>query len=293
MIVDLQVHLWEADRPDRPWRPDRAPSLPEPFGPERMLALMDEAGVDRVVIVPPAILGTSNAFALECAKRWPDRFAVMGLLEAGAPDVAEVVRRWREQPGMLGVRVHFRDTEQDAWPDERLEPFWAAAERHSLPVAGFFPGRLKMAERALERHPELRLIVDHLGLPRIHAGVDEQQFGVTLRIARFPHVCVKLSTLASRSEEQAPFADVHHLVRRVLDEYGAQRLMWASDHTQQLARDRARYPEELQLVRAALADLPPSDVDAVLGGNACRYLGWPAGVESTALAGQAESERSP
>ena len=86
---------------------------------------------------------------------------------------------------------------------------------------------------------------------------------------------------------------MHHLVYRVLDAYGARRLMWASDHTQQLARDRARYPEEVQLVRAALADLPPSDVDAVLGGNACRYLGWPAGVESTALAGRAESERSP
>ena len=33
----MQVHLWEGNRPDRPWRPDRTPSLPEPFGPERML----------------------------------------------------------------------------------------------------------------------------------------------------------------------------------------------------------------------------------------------------------------
>ena len=283
MNLDMQVHLWEADRPDRPWRPDRTPSLPEPFGPQQMLPLMEEAGVDRVVIVPPAIMGARNDFALECAERWPDRFAVMGLLDAGAPDIEEVVARWLDRPGMVGVRVHFRDTEQSAWPDERLEPFWASAERHALPVAGFFPGRLEMAERALERHPELRLIVDHLGLPRIHAGVDEAQFAVTLRLARFPRVAVKLSTLASRSVEAAPFADVHGLVRRVLAEYGPQRLLWASDHTQQLTRGRARYPEEVELVRAALGDLPAAELDAVLGRNAAELLGWPVGVPSTEL----------
>ncbi len=283
MLLDMQVHLWEADRPDRPWRPDRSPSLPEPFGPDQLLPLMEDAGVDRVVIVPPAIMGARNDFALECAARWPDRFAVMGLLDAGAPNIEEQVARWLDQPGMVGVRVHFRDTEQDAWPDERLEPFWAAAERHALPVAGFFPGRLEMVERALERHPQLWLVIDHLGLPRIHAGVDEEQFAVTLRLARFPHVAVKLSTLASRSREEAPFADVHGLVQRLLAEYGPRRLLWASDHTQQLTRGRARYPQEVELVRAALAGLPAADVDAVLGGNAAELLGWPAGVPSTAL----------
>ena len=279
----MQVHLWEGNRPDRPWRPDRTPSLPEPFGPERMLPLMEEAGVDRVVIVPPAIMGVRNDFALECARSWPERFAVMGLLDAGAPDIEEQVARWREQPGMVGVRVHFRDTEQDAWPDDRLEPFWAAAERCGLPVAGFFPGRLEMAQRALERHPELRLIVDHLGLPRIHGGIDEEQFAVMLSLSRFRNVAVKLSTLASRSREHAPFADTHGLVRRLLAEYGPGRLLWASDHTQQLARGRARYPEELELVRAALADLPAAELDLVLGGNAAEYVGWPAGFPSTEL----------
>ena len=281
MIIDTQVHLWEEDRPERPWRRDRAPSLPEPFGPERMVPLMEEAGVDRVVIVPPAIMGVRNDFALECARARPDRFAVMGLIDAGAPDIEEQVARWREQPGMLGVRVHFRDTEQDLWPDERLDPFWAAAARHRLPVAGFFPGRLQMAARALARHPELRLIVDHLGLPRIQGGVDEEQFRITLSLSRFPHVAVKLSTLASRSRERSPFPDVHGLLRRLVDEYGPGRLLWASDHTQQLARGRARYPEELELVRAALADLPAHELALVLGGNAARYLGWPAGAPST------------
>ena len=226
----MQVHLWEGDRPDRPWRPDRTPSLPEPFGPGRMLSLMEDAGVDRVVIVPPAIMGVQNDFALECARSWPQRFAVMGLLDAGAPDVGE------------------------------------------------------QAERALGRHPGLRLIIDHLGLPRIRGGVDEQQFRVALSLARFPQVAVKLSTLASRSRQRSPFADVHGLIRRLLGEFGPGRLLWASDHTQQLARGRARYPQELALVRAALAELPDRELSLVLGGNAAEYLAWPAEIPSTGLA---------
>src|SRR5262249_39960407 len=54
-IVDAQVHFWKASSPDWPWEPGVRPQLPEPFTIERALPMMDEAGVDRVVIVPPGL----------------------------------------------------------------------------------------------------------------------------------------------------------------------------------------------------------------------------------------------
>ena len=77
MIVDSQTHLWKASSPDYPWNPGVKPQLPEPFTIERVLPLMDEAGVNRVVIVPPG-LNDVNSYALEAARRYPGRFAVMG-----------------------------------------------------------------------------------------------------------------------------------------------------------------------------------------------------------------------
>src|SRR5713101_6390278 len=53
-IVDAQVHLWKANTPDRPWPPNTTPQLPQPFGYDQLLPMMDEAGVERVVIVPPS-----------------------------------------------------------------------------------------------------------------------------------------------------------------------------------------------------------------------------------------------
>ena len=49
-IVDAQVHLWKANTPDRPWPPNTVPQLPEPFGYDKLLPMMNEAGVERVVI---------------------------------------------------------------------------------------------------------------------------------------------------------------------------------------------------------------------------------------------------
>ena len=78
MIVDAQVHLWKANTPDRPWLPNRVAQLPEPFTIEKLVPMMDEAGVDRVVIVPPSWEGDRNDYALEAVRRYPTRFAVMG-----------------------------------------------------------------------------------------------------------------------------------------------------------------------------------------------------------------------
>ena len=85
----------------------RKPQQPEPFTIERLLPLMDEAGVDRVIIVPPTLTGLRNDYGIEAAKRYPDRFAVMGRFPVNDPKAADLLPRWKEQPGMLGVRITF------------------------------------------------------------------------------------------------------------------------------------------------------------------------------------------
>ena len=106
-IVDAQVHLWKAESPDWPWVPGRKPQLPEPFTVEKLVPLMDEAGVDRVVVVPPSWPGDRNDYGLEAARRYPQRFAVMGRIPLEKPESAARLPRWKEQPGMLGIRLTF------------------------------------------------------------------------------------------------------------------------------------------------------------------------------------------
>ena len=162
--VDAQVHLWKAETPDRPWVPGMVPQLPEPFTMEKLLPMMDEAGVDRVVIVPPSWEGDRVDYAIEAARRYPDRFAVMGRILLKNPQSADLLPRWKDQPGMLGLRVTFLGA-QAAWlTDGTADWFWPAAERAGLPVMFLTNGKLPEFVRIAERHPRLALIVDHMGL---------------------------------------------------------------------------------------------------------------------------------
>jgi len=74
MIVDAQVHLWKPESGDWRWVPASSLSF-RTFTIERLLPMMDEAGVDRVVIVPPSWPGDRNDYGLEAVQRYPDASA--------------------------------------------------------------------------------------------------------------------------------------------------------------------------------------------------------------------------
>ena len=115
LIVDSQVHVWGAETPERPWPVGHAePQKPYPVSGDMVLAAMDEAGVDRVVLVPPSWEGDRNDVALEAARLHPDRFAVMGRFPLQAPDPAAVAN-WKSQAGMLGMRFTFHAPHMRAW----------------------------------------------------------------------------------------------------------------------------------------------------------------------------------
>src|SRR4030081_607425 len=80
MIGDGQIHLWKAESEDWKWVPGAVPQLPVPFTIERAISMMDEAGVDRAVIVPPSWPGDRNDYAIEAVQRHPTRFRIMGKL---------------------------------------------------------------------------------------------------------------------------------------------------------------------------------------------------------------------
>src|ERR1700730_5362188 len=165
MIVDAQVHLWKAETEDWKWVPGLTPQLPEPFTIERLVPMMEEAGVDRGVIVPPSWPGDRNDYALEAVKRYPDRFRVMGRIPLQDPKSADLLPKWKEQQGMLGVRVIFNNPQTIPWlTDGTADWFWAAAAKAGLPVMLFAPGRTALFGPIAERHPQLTLIIDHLGV---------------------------------------------------------------------------------------------------------------------------------
>ena len=111
MIVDAQIHLWKAESADWKWVPGLKPQLPEPFTIERAIAMMDEAGVDRAVVVPPSWPGDRNDYALEAVKRYPTRFRVMGRIPAAGSEIGGSFATMERAAGHAG---RARDLHQPA-----------------------------------------------------------------------------------------------------------------------------------------------------------------------------------
>src|SRR5437660_889088 len=114
IIVDSQIHMWPANRPDRPWVAGTRPQLPEPFTIERVVPMIDDAGVDRVVIVPPTLEGDRLDYAQEAVQRYPGRFGIMGRINVNDPTTARRFPTWKQQPGVLGIRINIASA-QAAW----------------------------------------------------------------------------------------------------------------------------------------------------------------------------------
>lgn len=272
-IVDAQVHLWKADAPDVPWTPGAKPQMPEPFTIEKAIALMDEGGIDRAVIVTPALLGSNNNYSLEAVRRYPGRFAVMGRIAQNNPEAAAQFPRWKESRGMLGVRVSFLGPSARQLEDGSADWIWPAAEKAGLPVMFLTVANSAYFGRVAERHPELPLIIDHMGVSgeASAAGKREAAFEQALALAKFPNVSVKLSAIGNFSAGPYPFADSVPYIRRLVGEFGARRCYWGTDITNSFAkaswRQRVEQFEKLDF-------LSEDDKDWIMGRGIRARLGW-------------------
>src|SRR5262249_425508 len=159
--------------------------------------------------VPPSWPGDRNDYGLEAAKRYPGRFAVMGRIPLKNPQSAALLPKWKEQPGMLGVRVTFLGPSQASLTDGTPHSFCPAAAKADLPVMFLTPGRNAELARVAERHPRLQLIADHMGVggDTIKEGRLADAISQTASLAKYPNVSVKLSAAPNNSSEPYPFGD--------------------------------------------------------------------------------------
>ena len=274
MIVDAQCHLWKAESPDWQWLPGRKPQLPEPFTIERLVPLMDEAGVDRVVVVPPSWPGDRNDYGLEAARRYPDRFRVMGRIPLQKPESAALLPKWKEQPGMVGVRLTFLGPEAAWATDGSADWFWPAAEKAGLPVMFLAPGNGPAFARVAERHPGLTLIVDHMNLTLDIAKANKTAEAIeqTVALAKYPNVSCKMSAAPGASMEPYPFRDMAPHLKRVFEAFGRERCYWGTDMTNSFAK--ATYRQRVTHFTETLDFLTEEDKDWVMGRAIVTRLGW-------------------
>ena len=274
LIADAQVHIWGANTPERPWPARLEAHRDPPIGKDEMLAAMDAAGVDRCIIVPPSWEGDRNDLALEAAQKHPTRFAVMGRLNAEAPDARDALKTWRKQPGMLGLRFTFHAPMLvPPLTDGRMDWLWAAAEKYGIPIMVLVtPDLIHHIERIAQRHPGLKLVMDHLALKRLTKDEEAfQDLDKLLGLAKYPNVAAKATALPCFTNDSYPYRRLHPYIRRVYDAFGPKRMFWGTDYS----RLPCTYRQGVTMFTEELPWLTAEDKEWIMGRGVCEWTGWP------------------
>ena len=253
MIVDVHVHC------------ALGPEAGDPFERlDRLLALADRAGIDRLVLLGnvlrfgfharPRQVRAINDTTIALVRRRPDRLSGFCFLnpEHGAAFLDAEIDRCLAAGPLAGIKLEVDVNARD----RRLDPVLARAGELGVPVMqhAWYKTADKCADESdpsdvadlAGRHPDVTIIMAHL----IGGGLR----GV-LDVRAHPNVLVDTSG-------SQPVAGI---LEYAVEKLGAERLLYGSDAC---GRD---FPSQLGKVRGAR--LSRRDRDLILGGNAARLLG--------------------
>jgi predicted TIM-barrel fold metal-dependent hydrolase len=155
-----------------------------------------------------------------------------------------------------------------SWDPNANELAVEAARQHPGRLAADFPP--KVAQVA-ERHPGLKLIIDHLGRP---SGTKDDaawtSLPAMLALARHPNVAIKATGAPSYSSEPYPYRNIHGHLKRIYDAFGPARMFWGTDIT----RMPCSWRQCVTMFTEELPWLSGRDRELVMGGAVCARLGW-------------------
>ena len=174
-------------------------------------------------------------------------------------------------PVVKGVRPIRDDNRSIAYLlDARLERGWRALVENglSLDILAQNWREIPLATALAREWPDLTIILDHCGKPDIAGGAFAPWAASIDALAALPNVSCKLSGLMNCAAPGAGTADVRRYAEHVLDAFGPERVMWASDWPPlDLAADYATWR---RISLEILQDRPAAERDAVLSGTAAR-----------------------
>ncbi len=189
------------------------------------LHVMDTYGVERALLVGPnSGYGTDNRCLLDALTMGQGRFKGVAVVPA---DTSSAQLAALQKQGVVGIAFNSALHGLPYYDD--IDPLLARMESLGL-WAQFQVAGDQLAELLprLERIG-VRVMIDHCGRPVLADGPDAPGVLALLRLAETGRGVIKLSGFAKFSQQGYPFEDCRAHVMRMLQAFGPERSLWASD----------------------------------------------------------------
>lgn len=282
-VVDTHMHVW-SNQLDRykfshPYQRDfKLP--PHEATLESLIQDMDQGGCTHAILVQVIYCGWDNLYIADCVRKSPARLRGHGLIDPTDPLVATKLEYWMKEQGLHGMRfspIYYANGAHggDGWLDaEHSHRLWRKAAQLGA-ILNFFiaPNQLPRLARMVQTHPDVSIVIDHLGRADLKAADAETQLQHLLTLARWPNVWVKVSELNSVSQSGVyPYSDTYPWVQRVYETFGADRLLFGTGFpgAARAAYGRPTLRDEIDLIATHIPCFSATDRQKILGDNAFR-----------------------
>ncbi len=264
--IDAHVHVWTPDVERYPLATGfkRENMQPPSFTPEELLALARPCGVERVVLIQMSFYRYDNSYMLDTIRRFPGVFSGVAIVDDSAQRPQDEMRKLAKQ-GVRGFRIVSHGKPLDGWLNTPgMEAMWTCGAEDRLAMCTLTnPEFLPVIDRMCEKHPETPTVVDHFARIGVSGEIRSADLDVLCRLARHKQTYVKVSAFYALGKKQAPYTDLAPMIRRLVDAFGPERLMWASDCPFQVQNGHT-YHESIELVRDHLDFLSDNDRQHIL-----------------------------
>lgn len=260
-IIDAHGHVWTS--PDEfQWVVDSFPA-----GTTGLVYTIDnfreecaKTSAERALLVATPHHGPGSPYVRECVAQNNDLFGIV-TIDHTRDDAVDRTTALLDEPGVVGMRFVGADL-----ADVPAEVWHKFAERDVQAQLLTAAEHLPIVERLARNHPDVTFVLDHLGA-RDRPVANGDAYGRLEAIAASANTYVKVTS--TPSDERFPHVDIFEHVRRLLEWFGPDRLMWGSDY---VYRFRSVTPWQTRMWLAQVPTLSDRDRAKIEGETARQLL---------------------
>ncbi|MBL8230982.1 MAG: amidohydrolase [Bryobacterales bacterium] len=270
-VVNAAEHAWVLNT-KYPMPRDLAvcpTNLPDhEYSAEFLLSEMRTYRVDHVVISHVCYYGRDNSYPSYCVKKYPGKFAAIGLLVGHRlhspedPENPSRLERLIREDGLVGLRLSPIYNRDVVWLNSpACYPLWKKAEQLNATFNIYLaPDQVRQVGHMAERFPGVNVVIDHLAMIDI-AAPDSDGFGPLLELAKYPNVYIRTSLHNPSKTKEMPYRDVWPFLKRLYDRYGGRRMIWGNFF-------------EYVIMKETIPFFTAEDKEWILGRTAYRLYGF-------------------
>ena len=272
--IDSHQHFWYFNAGEYSWIKGGMEAICRDFLPEHLAVEQEKIRFDGSIAVQARMSLEETEWLLDLSKEYLGIKGVVGYVDLCSPEVGDQLDRFISNSKLVGVRhvVHDEPDDEFMARPEFLKGLEAVCERGLSYDLLLFPKHLPLAIKVVERFPNMRFVLDHIGKPKIKDGIVSPWKADLEKLAPYENVSCKLSGMVTEtnwgqwhSRDFTPYLDV------VLDAFGPRRLMIGSDWP--VCEVAGSYETVMGIVIEYVRGLSRDEEDHILGLSCLEWYG--------------------